>query len=58
MKILLGLTAAALELPNVLKTMAILLLTVACAITSIQMCFCLPCLQMVKSCLQAASFRV
>lgn len=57
MKILV-LTEAALELSNVLKAVAILLLFVVCAITSIQMCFCLPCLQLVKSCLHAASFLV
>lgn len=58
MKILLVLTEGGFELSNTLKPVAILLLIVVCAITSIEMCFCLPCLQLVKSCLHAASFLV
>lgn len=58
MKILLVLMEGGSELLNILKPVAISLLTVVCAITSMQMCFCLPSLQLVKSCLHAASFPV
>jgi len=58
MKILRILTEAVSELSNVLEPMAILLFIVVCVITSIQMHFCLPCLQLVKSCLHAASVLV
>lgn len=59
MKRLLILTEAVVsQLSNVLEPMVILLFAVVCAVTSIQMCFCLPCVQLVKSCLHPASFHV
>lgn len=59
MKRLLILTEAVVsQLSNVLEPMVILLFAVVCAVTSIQMCFSLPCVQLVKSCLHPASFHV
>lgn len=59
MKRLLVLTEAVVsQLSNVLEPVVILLVAVVCAVTSIQMCCCLPCVQLVKSCLHPASFHV
>lgn len=59
MKRLLILTEAVVsQLSNVLEPMVILLFAVVCAVTSIQMYFSLPCVQLVKSCLHPASFHV
>lgn len=58
MKRLLILTEAVVsQLSNVLEPMVILLFAVVCAVTSIQMCFCLPCVQLVKSCLHLSMFK-
>lgn len=59
MKRLLILTEAVVsQLSNALEPVVIFLLAVVCAVTSIQMCFCLPCVQLVKSCLHPAFSNV